>query len=101
MEENTVNKGSNATTKRLTYKELEDTCNRLVAQNRSLIDHIQSLNASNMFKRLDYLFKVLEYSQVIGDPEFVGNCVDEIKEAMTIPAREEQDTAHGNTNEQE
>ena len=37
-----------------------------------------------MFKRLDYLFKVVEHS-IEFPSEFVGQVVKEIMEAMTIP----------------
>jgi hypothetical protein len=51
---------------------------------------LQQMNMTNMFKRLDYLFLVLQNEQVIKDPEFVGNCVEEIKEAL-YPAEEKKE----------
>ena len=43
-----------------------------------------------MFRRLDYLFLVLKYSTVIKDADFINDCIDEIKEAMTIEKKPEE-----------
>lgn len=59
----------------------------LKSQNSQLIHQIQSMNLSNMFKRLDYLFKVVENATIF-DMEFVDKCVDEIKELITPPEEE-------------
>lgn len=48
---------------------------------------IDNLNMGNMFKRLDYLFKVLEFKHEF-EVEFVGNSAKEIVEIMT-PIKEE------------
>ena len=41
-----------------------------------------------MFKRLDYLFKVVENANTFKDGDFLNSCMDEIKEALTIPREE-------------
>lgn len=59
----------------------------LKSQNAQLIYQIQSSNLNHIFKRLDYLFKVLE-NAVMFDEAFVSQCVDEIKGLMTPPKEE-------------
>lgn len=59
----------------------------LKSQNSQLIYQLQNANLSNMFKRLDYLFKVVENATMF-DEEFVDKCTTEIKELMTPPEEE-------------
>lgn len=66
-----------------TYDQLNDICNQLFQQNQELVKQIQQLNQAYAFKRLEFLFKVLELSSVIKDTEFITACVEEVKEAMT------------------
>ena len=82
-------KGENTEPKKLTYEQLNNACNQLFQQNQQLLHKIQEINAVNMFKRLDYLFKVVELAATFKDADFVNSCIDEIKEAMT-PAPEEE-----------
>lgn len=84
----TVEMNASQENKKLSYEELNDVCMRLEQQNQYLVRELQKANLTNMFKRLDYLFKVVEYSHSFGDAEFVGNCIEEIKEAMTINTEE-------------
>ena len=78
MEETNVN-----VEKKLSYEELEKAANELLMQNQQLYTELQKANMSNVFKRLDYLFKVVEFNTVF-DTEFVNNCTAEIKDMMTI-----------------
>lgn len=73
---------------RLSYEELNNTCMQLYQQNQNMLRQLRQLDMSNMFKRLDYLFMVLKYESVIKDAEFINNCVEEIKEAITVPKEE-------------
>lgn len=84
----TVEVNASQENKKLSYEELNEVCMRLEQQNQYLVRELQKANLTNMFKRLDYLFKVVEYSHSFGDAEFVGNCIEEIKEAMTINTEE-------------
>ncbi len=84
----TVEMNASQENKKLSYEELNEVCMRLEQQNQYLVRELQKANLTNMFKRLDYLFKVVEYSHSFGDAEFVGNCIEEIKEAMTINTEE-------------
>ena len=71
---------------KLTYEQLNEVCNQLFQQNQQLRKELQEMNAVNMFKRLDYLFKVVELASTFKDSDFINSCMDEIKEALTIPA---------------
>ncbi len=82
-------KGEAKEEKKLTYEQLNDACNQLVQQNRQLLMRNRELENFAMNKRLDYLFKVLEYGKEFPS-DFVGNCAQEIQEAMTIPQEEEK-----------
>lgn len=61
----------------------------LKSQNAQLIHQLQNASMINMFKRLDYLFKIIENATMF-DEAFVDQCVEEIKELMTLPSEEEK-----------
>lgn len=87
-------KGENTEPKKLTYEQLNNACNQLFQQNQQLLHKIQEINAVNMFKRLDYLFKVVELAATFKDADFVNSCIDEIKEALTPSEESEKDNAN-------
>lgn len=70
------------TKKKLTYEELENVCHQLSEQSRNLYQKLQELDLSNLFKRLDYLFRVIENKETFPD-DFIKKCVDEIMTDMT------------------
>lgn len=70
---------------RLSYEQLNQVCNELFQQNQQLVQKVRALSVENSMKRLDYLFKVVELSTQIKDSDFVNQCLDEIKETITIP----------------
>ena len=74
---------------KLTYEQLNDACIQLSQQNRQLIVRNRELENFAMNKRLDYLFKVLEYSGKFSS-DFIVSCVGEIEQAMTIPQEPEE-----------
>ena len=76
--------------KKLSYEELQNVASQLSQQNQQLNIMLQQANMTNMFKRMDYLFKVLEMKDCF-DPEFVIACSDEIKELMTPPVETEEE----------
>ena len=76
-----------ATEQRLSYEQLVNVANQLSQQNRELYQRLQTVTLENMFKRLEYLFKVLDASHHFDD-EFVIKCSDEIVNIMTIPQEE-------------
>lgn len=73
---------------KLSYEELANLANQLTQQNNQLREGIQSMNLTNAFKRLDYLFKVLENSGLFSD-EFLSKCIDEIEESLERPSETE------------
>ena len=76
--------------KELSYDELKNVAGQLSQQNQQLNMMLQQANMTNMFKRMDYLFKVLEMKDCF-DPEVVIACSDEIKELMTPPVETEEE----------
>lgn len=70
--------------KKLTYEELENACHQLSEQARKMYMQLQEADKFNLFKRLDYLFKVLENATMFSE-DFVPKCADEIEEILTIP----------------
>lgn len=73
--------------KQLSYEELKNIAGQLQQQNMQLRKALQDTNYANMFKRLDYLFKVMEFAHMFSD-KFVTNCSSEIELSMTIPDNE-------------
>lgn len=85
MEEKEVKKEA---PQKMSYEELERVASQLGEQARQLYSQLQNANMSNMFKRLDYLFKVVEFAHVFNE-EFYAKCAEEIEQIMTIPEAEE------------
>lgn len=78
---------------KLTYEQLNDACNQLFQQNQYLVKQLKELDMANSFKRLDYLFKVVELAGTFKDADFVNKCIDEIKGAMVASDDNPQDDA--------
>lgn len=75
---------------KLTYEQLENVCHQLSEQSRTLYQKLQEAEMTNLFKRLDYLFAVVENSNHFPE-EFSIKCVKEIMDAMTIPEKTEEE----------
>ena len=71
----------------LSYEELNNVARQLSEQNRQLQQMLQ--NTQNIFRRLDYLFRVVEIKDFIPD-DFKEACAKEIIELMTIPDDESE-----------
>ena len=69
---------------KLSYEQLEEVARQMEGQLRQVYAKLQESNMSNLFKRLDFLFKVLETEHMF-PLEFVQKCADEIKSILTIP----------------
>lgn len=69
--------------KKLTYEQLNNACDQLWQQNKQLYKENQELKQLALSKRLDYLFKVIEYSKEFSG-DFVGDCAKEIQEVLTV-----------------
>ena len=69
---------------KLSYEQLENVAHQLSEQAKQLYMKLQAANMSNMFKRLDYLFKVVENGHMFKQ-DFLEKCIAEIEEIMTVP----------------
>lgn len=69
---------------KLSYEQLENIAHQLSEQSRELYNKLQAANMSNLFKRLDYLFKILENSHHFAN-EFIQGCISEIEALMKLP----------------
>ena len=69
---------------KLSYEQLENVAHQLSEQAKQLYMKLQAANMSNMFKRLDYLFKVVENGHIFKQ-DFFEKCIAEIEEIMTVP----------------
>jgi hypothetical protein len=72
-----------------TYEQLENYVNQLASQNMALNKRVAELSEISMFKRIDYLFKVIENKDSFTE-SFVQTCSNEIVEAMTLPVNTEE-----------
>ena len=75
---------------KLSYEQLENVAHQLSEQAKQLYMKLQAANMSNMFKRLDYLFKVVENGHMFKQ-DFLEKCIAEIEEIMTVPEEAEED----------
>ena len=74
---------------KMSYEQLENIAHQLSEQAKQLYARLQDANMTNMFKRLDYLFKVVENAHAFNEA-FVSKCVMEIEELMTVPESEKE-----------
>ena len=74
---------------KMSYEQLEQIAHQLSEQARQLYSQLQKSNMTNMFKRLDYLFKVVENGHMFKQ-DFLEKCITEIEELMTVPEEVEK-----------
>lgn len=74
---------------KMSYEQLENIAHQLSEQAKQLYARLQEANMTNMFKRLDYLFKVVENAHAFSEG-FVAKCVSEIEDMIAIPEPEEK-----------
>ena len=74
---------------KMSYEQLENVAHQLSEQNRQLFAKLQELNMANMFKRLDYLFKVVENGHMFKQ-DFLEKSIAEIESLMTVSEQEEE-----------
>ena len=72
---------------KMSYEELENIAHQLSEQSRVLMQKLQEVNMSNMFKRLDYLFKIIEFEHMFDD-NFIDKCIKEVQDMISIPEEE-------------
>lgn len=80
---------------KMSYEQLENIAHQLSEQNKQLYMKLQAVNMNNMFKRLDYLFKVAENGHIFKQ-DFLEECIAEIEKIMTVP---EEDNAEEETSD--
>ena len=90
MEEQKKNEQVSEQPKKLSYEQLQNIAGQLQQQNMQLRRALEQSNMENMFKRLDYLFKVVATPHIFSDA-FVSMCVTEIEKAITIPEASEEE----------
>lgn len=81
MEEQKLNKEGMQESPKYTESQLNAACQRIY---QDASKRIQQLEMVNMFKRLDYLFKVMELKECFSK-DFVCKCKEEIEVAMSVP----------------
>lgn len=73
---------------KMSYEQLENVAHQLSEQNRQLFAKLQELNMDSVFKRLDYLFKVVENGHMFKQ-DFLEKCIEEIENLITVPEQED------------
>lgn len=89
MEEKDVKVEGGETPKKFTYEELENIAGNLSSQVQQLTARLQEANMFNVFKRLDYCFKVIENASAF-NPDFINVIVTEVEAAMTIKEEDKE-----------
>lgn len=89
MEENTKSSAEVAQKEKLSYEQLEQVAHQLSDQAKQLYTKLQKSNLDNLFKRLDFLFKVLKHQDSFST-EFVVECVNEIENIIRVPEKSEE-----------
>ena len=97
MEEKEVKKENKKTTTvdnaengKMSYEQLNNVAHQLSAQVQQLNQKVYEANMFNTFKRLDYLFKIVELSHMF-ETEFVDASKKEIQEIMTFKEETTED----------
>ena len=75
--------------KKLTYDELKTACDQLHQQNQYMAREMHKKASEELYKRIDYLFKVLEFSDKFNS-NFVIKASEELEQILTIPDQQEQ-----------
>lgn len=70
------------------YEQLEKELVGIKGMNNQLMMQLQQMNMGNLFKRLDYLFKVVELKDAFNS-DFALKCAEEIEGLMTPPEEPE------------
>ena len=84
------NKQMDKPNEKMSYEQLENIAHQLSEQSRQLYQKLQEANMANVFKRMDYLFKVVEFSSSFSDA-FVLNCTSEIQDLITPDTTENKE----------
>lgn len=74
--------------KKLSYEELKNVCGQLQQQNAFMREQMLKMHNEELYKRIDYLFKVVENKQAFSNV-FYDHAVNEIEEILTLAEQEE------------
>ena len=85
-------KGDKKEEVKVTYEQLKTACDQLHQQNQYLVKELQQKGTEELYKRIDYLFKVVEYKSTFlqTSEEFFNKSVNELIAILTIPEQQEQ-----------
>ena len=77
--------------KELTYDELKNVAGQLQQQNKFLIEQLQKNEYADLHKRIEYLFKVIEYKDIFQyvDSGFTNEVISELISILKIEKRQE------------
>ena len=72
--------------KKLSYEELVNAANQLQQQNKFLIEQLQKNEYADLHKRIEYLFKVIEYKDIFQyvDSGFTNEVTSELISILKI-----------------
>lgn len=73
-----------------TYEQLEAENNQIKQQAEAMYRQMQQMNMTNIFKRLEFLFKIVENRTAFPE-EFKNKCIMEIVNLITIPEEQKQE----------
>lgn len=79
-----VVKGEEKQQQKLSYEQLNEVAHQLSDQSAKLYQKLMEANQFNLFKRLEFLFKVVELKDNF-DVNFVAKCTTEIEQLITLP----------------
>ena len=80
--------GDKVEEKKLSYEELKNVCGQLQQQNAFMREQMLKMHNEELYKRIDYLFKVVENKQAFSNV-FYDHAVNEIEEILTLVEQEE------------
>lgn len=69
--------------RKVSYEQLENIAHQLSEQNSQLVRKLQEINMQNVFARLNFLFRVVEFGSKFPE-EFLTKCINEIVSLMTV-----------------
>ena len=80
--------GNKVEEKKLSSEELKNVCGQLQQQNAFMRKQMLKMHNEELYKRIDYLFKVVENKQAFSNV-FYDHAVNEIEEILTPVEQEE------------
>lgn len=85
---------------KMTYEQLENVAHQmseqsrnLYMQNQQLVQKLQEANLNNFFKRLDWLWAIINSTTPYIDEEFKVNCGKEFMNNMTLSSEEDKESS--------